>query len=243
MNDATAGASMGSARQAHRFIALIEGRAHARERIRRSMQSALSVPVVTYSTASELEHQFRDATAELVVLSLADVDNAAIANMLDLLSKLVPKVPVIVLAPADDVDLVRAAIRHGAKGFIPSTKDAAIAVEAMRFVLAGGTSAPMDCLFATGQPSTETPQISSSTGVIIMRFWVEAGLAALCGFLAILKLFTRNWIEVFTGFNPDNNNGSFEWTIVAALFLACILLSIAARADWHRLSSSAHAGI
>jgi DNA-binding NarL/FixJ family response regulator len=243
MNDDTHGASMRAGGKVDRFIALIEGRALARESIRRSMQSALSLPVVTYSTPSELEYQLRDPTAELVVLSLADVDNAAIANMLDLLSKLVPKVPVIVLAQADDVDLARTAIRHGAKGFIPNTKDVAIAVEAMRFVLAGGTHAPTDSLFATGQPSTETPQISSSTSVITMRFWVEAGLAALCGFLAILTLFTRNWIEALTGFNPDNNNGSFEWTIVAALFLVCVLLSIAARADWRRLSSSAHAGI
>jgi hypothetical protein len=76
-----------------------------------------------------------------------------------------------------------------------------------------------------------------------MRFWVEAGLAALSGFLSILTLFTRDWIEALTGFNPDNHNGSFEWTIVAALFLVCILLSIAARADWHRLSSPKHGGI
>ena len=75
-----------------------------------------------------------------------------------------------------------------------------------------------------------------------MRFWVEAGLAALCGFLAILTLFTRDWIEALTGFDPDNHNGSFEWGIVAALFLVCILLSIAARADWRRLRSSPLAG-
>jgi DNA-binding NarL/FixJ family response regulator len=95
------------------------------------------LPVVICPTASELEHQFRDATPELVVLSLADVDNAAIADMLDLLSKLVPKVPVLVLAQADDVDLARTAIRHRAKGFIPNTMGVAIAVEAMRFVLLG----------------------------------------------------------------------------------------------------------
>jgi hypothetical protein len=99
-------------------------------------------------------------------------------------------------------------------------------------------------LFATGQPGTETQQISSpTTSVITMRFWVEAGLAASSGFLAILTLFTRDWIEALAGFDLDNNNGSFEWTIVASLFLACILLSIAARADWRRLSLSAHVGI
>ena len=233
-------AGIGVDRRVHRFIALIEGR--ARESLRRTIESALALPVVTYSTASELEHQFRDAAPELVVLSLADVDNAAIADMLDLLSKLVPKVPVIVLAQADDMDLARTAIRHGAKGFIPCMKDVAIAVEAIRFVL-GGTYAPMDCLSATGQPSTETPRSSSWTSVVATRFWVEAGLAALCGFLAILTLFTRDWIEVLTGFDPDQNNGSFEWTIVATLSLVCILSAIAARADWRRLASSAHAGI
>ena len=76
-----------------------------------------------------------------------------------------------------------------------------------------------------------------------VRFWVEAGLAALCALLAILTLFTRDWIEALTGFDPDNHNGSFEWMIVAALALVCILLSIAARADWRRLRSSALAGI
>jgi hypothetical protein len=76
------------------------------------------------------------------------------------------------------------------------------------------------------------------TSNVRMRFWVEAGLAALCGFLAILTLFTRDWVEALTGFDPDNHNGSFEWVIVAAVFLVCLVLSVAARADWHRLRSS-----
>jgi hypothetical protein len=80
------------------------------------------------------------------------------------------------------------------------------------------------------------------TSNVRMRFWLEAGLAALCGFLAILTLFTRDWIEALTGFDPDNHNGSFEWMIVAALFLVCILSSFAARADWRRLRSAALAG-
>jgi hypothetical protein len=80
------------------------------------------------------------------------------------------------------------------------------------------------------------------TSNVRIRFWVEAGLAALCGFLAILTLFTRDWVEALTGFDPDNHNGSFEWVIVAALLVVCILFSIAARADWRRLRSTALAG-
>lgn len=76
------------------------------------------------------------------------------------------------------------------------------------------------------------------TASIRARLWVEGGLAALTGFLAVLTLFTRDWIEALTGFDPDNHSGSFEWVIVAMLLLVCILLSIAARANWRRLRSS-----
>jgi hypothetical protein len=76
------------------------------------------------------------------------------------------------------------------------------------------------------------------TASIRARFWVEAGLAALSGFLGILTLFTRDWIEALTGFDPDNHNGSFEWVIVAVLLLVSILFSIAARADRRRLRSA-----
>lgn len=80
------------------------------------------------------------------------------------------------------------------------------------------------------------------TASIRARLWVEGGLAALSGFLAILTLFTRDWVEALTGFDPDNHNGSFEWVIVAMLLLVCILFSIAARADWRRLRSSTLTG-
>jgi DNA-binding NarL/FixJ family response regulator len=117
------------------FIALIEGRPFERERIRHSLQSALSLRVVTYSTTSELEHHFRDTTPQVVVLSVSEVGEASAA--LRLLSELVPNAPVIVLAQTDDdVNLARTVMRHGAKGFIPYTMDFTIAVEAVRFVLA-----------------------------------------------------------------------------------------------------------
>lgn len=74
------------------------------------------------------------------------------------------------------------------------------------------------------------------------RFWAEAGLASLCGVLAVLTLFWRDWIEALTGFSPDQHNGSFEWMIVAGLFVVCVLASFAARAEWHRPKPAAAAG-
>jgi hypothetical protein len=66
------------------------------------------------------------------------------------------------------------------------------------------------------------------------RFGLEAELASLCGALALVTLFWRDWIEALTGFDPDHHNGSFEWLIVAGLFAACVLVGLAARAEWRR---------
>jgi hypothetical protein len=121
------------------FIAVIESRIFLQECIRRSMQSAFSLPIVTCSTLSELELKLKDASAAIVILSWMEASNEASANALQSLSKLVPNVPVVVLAQKNDVDLARTAIRHGAKGYIPCTLGFDITVEAVRFVLAGGT--------------------------------------------------------------------------------------------------------
>jgi len=54
------------------------------------------------------------------------------------------------------------------------------------------------------------------------------------GFLAVVTLFWRDWIEALTGFDPDHHNGSFEWIIIGGLSVVCILVSFAARAEWRR---------
>jgi|AmaraimetFIIA100_FD_contig_51_8616399_length_501_multi_5_in_0_out_0_1 hypothetical protein len=77
------------------------------------------------------------------------------------------------------------------------------------------------------------------TGNVRRRFWVEAGVAALCGFLAVLTIFSQDWIEVLTGFDPDQHGGSVEWAIVAVLAFACAVLSLAARAEWRRSTLAA----
>ena len=66
------------------------------------------------------------------------------------------------------------------------------------------------------------------------RFWIEAGLGLLAGFLAILTMFWRDWIEALTGFDPDRRSGSVEWLIVAALFLVCAGAVAAAWVEWRR---------
>jgi DMSO/TMAO reductase YedYZ heme-binding membrane subunit len=74
------------------------------------------------------------------------------------------------------------------------------------------------------------------------RFWLEAGLVSLCGFLAVLTVFWRDWIEALTGFDPDHHNGSFEWAIVAGLLLVSVLAGIVARGEWHRPRAAISSG-
>ena len=147
------------------FIAVIESRIFLQECIRRSMQSAFSLPILTCSTLSELEVGLEAASAAVVIVSWVEGGNEVNTNVLNALSELVPNVPVIVLAQTNDVDLARTAIRHGAKGYIPCTLEFDITVEAVRFVLAGGTYVPVDCVLTTGPSVLASPVPRPSSGV------------------------------------------------------------------------------
>jgi DNA-binding NarL/FixJ family response regulator len=57
------------------------------------------------------------------------------------------------------------AIRHGAKGYIPVTTKFGIMIEAVRFVLAGGTYVPMDCLLARDGLGDAPPRYPPTTSL------------------------------------------------------------------------------
>jgi len=66
------------------------------------------------------------------------------------------------------------------------------------------------------------------------RFWAETALAALSGFLAVLTLAWRDWIEAILRVDPDAHNGSVEWLVVAGLAGAALLLGAAALSERRR---------
>jgi len=129
-------------------IAIVESRPFFRECIRRSLQPSLGVSVATYSKLSDLRERSRGVRFDLVVLSLMDANGEACAKALKEVSELAAGCAVVALGAHDDADLARAAIRHGAKGYVPVTMGFELAVEAIRFVLAGGTYVPTDYFLA-----------------------------------------------------------------------------------------------
>jgi O-antigen/teichoic acid export membrane protein len=72
-----------------------------------------------------------------------------------------------------------------------------------------------------------------------IRFWIEAVLAVLTAALFVLTLFSREWIELVFGVDPDRGSGALEWAIVATLLLATVTLTVAARVEWRRRASAA----
>jgi DNA-binding NarL/FixJ family response regulator len=150
------------------FIAVIESRPFIGECIRRSVQSAFSQPVLAYSTAAELQQQHLLNSAQLIIFSWADDNTEVTASALKTFSTLAPKIPVIVLSHTSDPELARSAIRHGAKGYIPVTMGFEITIEAVRFVLAGGAYAPLDCLLSRDPPRVVVSQ-PAGTDLLTVR--------------------------------------------------------------------------
>jgi uncharacterized membrane protein len=65
-------------------------------------------------------------------------------------------------------------------------------------------------------------------------FWIEAALASVAGFLTVLTLFTREWIEALFNVDPDRGDGSLEWLIVVALAVVTVVFAVLARLEWRR---------
>jgi hypothetical protein len=72
-------------------------------------------------------------------------------------------------------------------------------------------------------------------------FWAEATLAGAAGFLAVLTLITREWIELVFGVDPDHGNGWVEWSTVIGAAAAAGLLTLLARHERRRLRPAVEA--
>jgi len=65
------------------------------------------------------------------------------------------------------------------------------------------------------------------------RLRIETILAVVFAVLASLTAVWPAWIEAL-GFEPDNGDGTAEWTIVAALGILALAAALLARRDWRR---------
>jgi hypothetical protein len=70
-------------------------------------------------------------------------------------------------------------------------------------------------------------------------FWVEAGLAAITGLLALITPIFPDWIEFVSGWDPDQHDGSVERMIVVGLLVVTVAMVALAAIEWRRTQVSA----
>ena len=150
-------------------IAIFDSCIFLRDCIQRSIQSALSIPVETFSSMSALDKRRHGGELRLLIISLAEEgDGRESASALDNLSDLAASAPTIVLSSKHNFDLMRAVIGCGARGYIPMTMGFEIAIGAVRFVLAGGTYVPAEYLISE-IPSVSPPSQRAAASAITAR--------------------------------------------------------------------------
>jgi hypothetical protein len=65
-----------------------------------------------------------------------------------------------------------------------------------------------------------------------LRFWIEVICAVLGAALFVLTLFSREWIELAFGVDPDGGSGSLEFGIAVGLLAVAAVSAILARREW-----------
>jgi DNA-binding NarL/FixJ family response regulator len=103
------------------------------EGILRMLHATFPRRIVTYSTFSQIVSERRLSLPRLIMVG-TEITNGTIESVMRTLSHLAPRIPTVVLAPKDDVDLARKVISLGAKAYIPvPTRCEVVAV--IRFIL------------------------------------------------------------------------------------------------------------
>ena len=125
-------------------------------------------PVETLTSFAELDEQRTIESARLIIFSLGETSTQENSEALSIISALAPSLPTIVLSSKYNFEVMRTVIGYGAKGYIPMTMGFEIAVEAVRFVLAGGTYVPAESILSA-IPSAVTPSRLPASGAITGR--------------------------------------------------------------------------
>ena len=131
-------------------VALVDRRELTRHCLKRWLEEAWpGHRVLAASAVREIGIQLRQAgTLRFAVMGVPAGAASAPETLAGgaQLCRLLTGSPVVVVAESEDVADVAAVIRAGARGCVPTSLDRSAAVEAIRFVLAGGTFVPAGVL-------------------------------------------------------------------------------------------------
>jgi DNA-binding NarL/FixJ family response regulator len=134
------------------IILLVDERAWTREALARALEAVRrDIRVLRFRNCSELRGEGDQAGASVVLLNLTGVDlpdydvTAAVAAVHSVL----PGIPIVAIADSMDAEQILDAIERGLNGYIPNTLELRLVIEALRYVIAGGTFVPAEPVLAS----------------------------------------------------------------------------------------------
>jgi DNA-binding NarL/FixJ family response regulator len=97
-------------------------------------------------------------SCQMVLLSIggSSVHSREIAHCIESVHALLPDTPLVIIADDDNADEIILAFRVGARAYIPTSMEPAIALTALTFVLSGGSYFPPKALLSATAPSAES---------------------------------------------------------------------------------------
>jgi DNA-binding NarL/FixJ family response regulator len=129
-------------------IVVIERRALTRECLVRGFESASDAEVIAFESVESWIKVCDQVPARVIVLCRSEsAAEADLGNVLSLLSN-ASGAPVVLLTDCEDPDHVIDALEMGVRGCLTTGAPLEIAIEALRFVQAGGTYVPASSLIA-----------------------------------------------------------------------------------------------
>ena len=125
-----------------------------------SWAGALGLTVSAVELASPIERH-RTASCAIVILSIgsASVEDPPQQALIKYARKLMPRTPLVVLSDREEPNEVCAAFEAGAAGFMPTSIDPSVALQALSFIKCGGSFFPPSALHK------EMPSVATQVAV------------------------------------------------------------------------------
>ncbi len=156
-----------AARQQLPALVIIDTRTLFRECIARCLEQLWlgELIVIAVPSVKAWQEIADKVPASLILLGASGKENGeALHEELKALAGAANPVPAVVMSDTEDLDHILGSLEHGARGYISSNLSFNIAVEAMRFVKAGGTFVPANSLLMaqrSSPPAQEQPKAAT----------------------------------------------------------------------------------
>ena len=147
-------------------VVYLDSRSLTRDSIGRCLAEGLAGwRILALPTLADGAAALRDCDHVAIVLlniAGADIHDTAVADEVATLQQALPEVPFAFVAENDAYDAIVAALRIGARGYLPTSLPSAVVAEAVRLICAGGTYAPLRSLLPMSMTRPEQATLDAT---------------------------------------------------------------------------------